>query len=36
MIYQDKRLLYDLNAIIKAITEKTKIIVIANPNNPTR
>lgn len=35
MVYKDKRLLYDPDAIIKAITEKTKIIVIANPNNPT-
>jgi len=35
MVYKDKRLLYDPDAIIKAITDKTKIIVIANPNNPT-
>lgn len=26
---------YDLNAIKKAITDKTRIIFIANPNNPT-
>lgn len=26
---------YDLNAILSAITEKTKIIYLANPNNPT-
>ncbi len=26
---------HDLNAFLKAITEKTKVIYIANPNNPT-
>lgn len=26
---------HDLNAILKAINEKTKIIYVANPNNPT-
>lgn len=35
MIYKDKQLLFDVDAIIKAITPKTKVIVIANPNNPT-
>lgn len=35
MIYRDKQLLFDPDAILEAITEKTKIIVIANPNNPT-
>jgi histidinol-phosphate aminotransferase len=35
MVYKDKRLLYDADSIIKAITPRTKIIVIANPNNPT-
>ena len=35
MIYQDKQLLFDPDSILEAITEKTKIIVIANPNNPT-
>ena len=35
MIYKDGKLLYDANAIIKAITSKTKAIVVANPNNPT-
>jgi histidinol-phosphate aminotransferase len=35
MIYKDKHLLFDADGIIKAITNKTKIIVIANPNNPT-
>ncbi|MBF8255446.1 MAG: Aminotran 1 2 protein [Anaerolineales bacterium] len=31
----DKQLLYDPEAILAAITPKTKVIVIANPNNPT-
>jgi histidinol-phosphate aminotransferase len=35
MVYKNKQLLYDAQAILKAVTEKTKIIVIANPNNPT-
>jgi histidinol-phosphate aminotransferase len=35
MIYKDKYLYYDAPGILKAITDKTKIIVIANPNNPT-
>jgi histidinol-phosphate aminotransferase len=35
MIYRDKRLLFDADSILKAITDKTKIIVIANPNNPS-
>lgn len=35
MIYKDKYLHYDASGIFKAITDKTKIIVIANPNNPT-
>jgi len=35
MIYQDHQLLYDSAAILKAVTDKTKIIVVANPNNPT-
>ncbi len=35
MIYKDKYLQYDAAGILKAITDKTKIIVIANPNNPT-
>ena len=33
MVYKDKQLLYDPGSILEAITEKTKIIVIANPNN---
>jgi histidinol-phosphate aminotransferase len=35
MIYKDKRLDYDADGILKAVTDKTKIIVVANPNNPT-
>jgi len=35
MVYDDKQLKFDVNAILNAITKKTKIIVIANPNNPT-
>lgn len=35
MVYKDKQLLFDADSVINAITDKTKIIVIANPNNPT-
>jgi histidinol-phosphate aminotransferase len=35
MIYKDRQLLFDPDAILKAITDKTKIIAIANPNNPS-
>jgi histidinol-phosphate aminotransferase len=35
MIYKDKYLHFDPDGILKAITEKTKIITIANPNNPS-
>src|SRR5512139_25691 len=36
MVYQDrKQLAYDPDSILKAVTDKTKIIVVANPNNPT-
>lgn len=35
MLYKDKHLLFDADGILKAITAKTKIITIANPNNPT-
>lgn len=35
MVYREKNVLFDPDAILKAITDKTKIIVIANPNNPT-
>lgn len=35
MEYKDKKMVYDPDGIIKAVTNKTKVIVIANPNNPT-
>jgi histidinol-phosphate aminotransferase len=35
MIYKDKQLLFDAAGILQAITPKTKIVVIANPNNPS-
>ena len=35
MVYENKDLKYDVEAILAAITDKTKIIVVANPNNPT-
>jgi len=36
MPYEDnKDLVFDPEAVLKAVTDKTKIIVIANPNNPT-
>ena len=35
MLYRDKQLLFDADSILKAVTDKTKIIVIANPNNPS-
>ena len=35
MVYEDKELKFDVDAILAAITEKTKIIVVANPNNPS-
>ncbi|HEY5669510.1 MAG TPA: histidinol-phosphate transaminase, partial [Anaerolineales bacterium] len=35
MVYKDNQLLYDPDSILKAVTDKTKVIVIANPNNPT-
>jgi len=35
MIYEDATLKFDADAILAAITEKTKIIVVANPNNPS-
>jgi len=36
MVYKDrKELVYDPDAVLGAVTDKTKIIVIANPNNPT-
>lgn len=35
MVYTEKEIKFDADAILAAITDKTKIIVIANPNNPT-
>lgn len=35
MIYKDKKLLFDADGVLKAVTDKTKIITIANPNNPS-
>ncbi|MBE9524807.1 MAG: histidinol-phosphate aminotransferase family protein, partial [Chloroflexi bacterium] len=35
MVYEDKELKFDVDAILAAITDKTKIIVVANPNNPS-
>jgi histidinol-phosphate aminotransferase len=35
MIYKEKYLHYDADGILNVITDKTKIIVVANPNNPT-
>jgi histidinol-phosphate aminotransferase len=35
MVYKNGDLLFDPQAVLKAITRKTKAIVIANPNNPT-
>jgi histidinol-phosphate aminotransferase len=35
MIHKDNQLLFDPDGILNAITDKTKIIAIANPNNPT-
>jgi histidinol-phosphate aminotransferase len=35
MKHDNGELLFDTDALIKAITPRTKIIVIANPNNPT-
>lgn len=35
MVYEDKELKFDVDAILAAVTDKTKIIVVANPNNPS-
>lgn len=36
MVYKDrKELAYDADSILKVVTDQTKIIVVANPNNPT-
>ncbi len=31
----DDHMQYDPEAIVKAVTDKTKVIIVANPNNPT-
>jgi len=35
MHYEDHKLHFDADAVLAAVTDNTKIIVIANPNNPT-
>ena len=35
MVYEEKEIKFDVDAVISGITDKTKIIVVANPNNPT-
>jgi histidinol-phosphate aminotransferase len=35
MEYKDHKMIYDPEGILKAVTKRTKIIVVANPNNPT-
>ncbi len=35
MIYEDETLKFDVDSVLAAITDKTKVIVIANPNNPS-
>jgi histidinol-phosphate aminotransferase len=35
MVYKSEQMLFDPGSILESITDKTKIIVIANPNNPT-
>ncbi len=35
MIYKDRQLLFDPEGILNAITDQTKVIVVAHPNNPT-
>lgn len=35
MVYENRRLNFDPDGILNAVTDKTKIIVVANPNNPT-
>ena len=35
MVYKDQKMHFDPGSILESISEKTKIIVIANPNNPT-
>ena len=35
MVYKDQMLQFDPDAVLDAVTNQTKIIVIAHPNNPT-
>ena len=35
MIYEDNKLKFDVDSILAAVTDKTKIIIVANPNNPS-
>jgi len=35
MIYEDHRFIFDVDAVLAAITAQTKLIIIANPNNPS-
>lgn len=35
MIYEDNDLKFDVDSVLAAITDKTKVIVVANPNNPS-
>ena len=35
MIYKDNLLHFDPDGLMNAVTDKTKIIVIPNPNNPS-
>jgi histidinol-phosphate aminotransferase len=35
MVYRERLLHFDPDAVLDAVTDQTKIIVIANPNNPT-
>ena len=35
MVLKDHQLLFDADAILAAVTDNTKMIVVANPNNPT-
>lgn len=35
MVYKDGKLLFDADGLLKAVTPRTKVIVVTNPNNPT-
>ena len=35
MLYKDHKLIFDHEGLMNAVTDKTKIIVIPNPNNPS-